>query len=88
MSSLSVFDHSKDALYTVDITSRWGKEYIPMLNDIARFVAIQFIIQLLLYTMDAAMFPFFSTDFLLLLLFIAIGVMFYHLVLSKLVVFV
>ena len=88
MASTSVFDTSNQALYKVNITERWGKEYAVMMEDISRFVAIQFIIQLLLFTMDGSMFPFFSPDFFLLLLFIIIGVMFYHMVLKKLVVFV
>jgi len=76
------------AIFTVDISKRFGAEYIAMMDDISRFVAIQFIIQLLLYTMDSNMFPFFSADFMLLLLFIVIGVMFYHLVLKRFVRFV
>lgn len=87
MSSTSLFEKAKDAVYTVDISGKWGKEYVVMMDDVARFVAIQFIIQLLLFTMDGSIFPFFSTDFLLLLLFIIIGVMFYHLVMKKLVAF-
>lgn len=80
----SLFNQS---IYTIDISGKWGKEYVPMMDDIARFVAIQFMIQLLLYTMDGRSFPFFSPDFFLLVLFIIIGVMFYHLVLTKLVKF-
>lgn len=87
MSSASLFEKAKDAVYTIDISSKWGKEYVAMMDDVARFVAIQFIIQLLLFTMDGSVFPFFSTDFLLLMLFIIIGVMFYHLVMKKLVAF-
>lgn len=85
MASQSVFEK---AVFTIDISSKWGKEYVPMMEDVARFVAVQFIIQLLLYTMDGNSFPFFSPDFFLLLLFIVIGVMFYHLVLAKVVAFV
>ena len=76
------------SVYTIDISKVWGKEYLAMMDDIARFVAIQIIIQVLLYTMDGNSFPFFSGDFFLLLLFIVIGVMFYHLVLRRLVSFI
>lgn len=87
MSSTSLFEKHTQAIYTIDITKSWGKDYVMMMDDIARFVAIQSTIQLLLFTMDGSVFPFFSADFLLLLLFIIIGVMFYHLVVKKLVVF-
>lgn len=83
----SVFE-SREAVYKIDISSLWGKEYVTMMDDIARFVAIQFMIQLLLFTMDGSSFPFFSADFLLLLMFIVIGVMFYHLVIIRIVTFV
>lgn len=75
------------SLYTIDVSSKLGADYIPMMDDIARFVAIQVIIQLLLFTMDSQAFAFFSSDFLLLIVFIVIGVMFYHLVLKKLITF-
>jgi hypothetical protein len=87
MSSQSIFESGTGSVYTIDITNVIGPEYIPMMNDIVRFVAIQTILQLLLFTTDACSFPFFSPDFLLLVLFIAIGVMFYHLVLLKIVTF-
>ena len=80
----SIFEQS---IYTIDISGRWGKEYIPMMDDILRFVAIQFMIQILMYSMDASMFPFFSPDFFLLLIFIVIGVMFYHLVFKRIIAF-
>lgn len=87
MSLKQEINEAQEAVFTIDISKTIGPEYIMMMEDIARFVAIQTIIQLLLYTMDSQLFPFFSTDFLLLLLFISIGVMFYHLVLKKIVAF-
>jgi hypothetical protein len=88
MSSQNHFFVNQESLYKVDISALWGKEYIPMMDDIVRFVAIQSIIQLMLYTMDGKLFPLFSTDFLLLVMFIVIGVMFYHLVVKRFVRFV
>lgn len=85
----SIFEKSQahGAIFTVDISKRFGAEYVAMFDDVSRFVAIQIVIQLLLYTMDGNMFPFFSADFLLLILFIVIGVMFYHLVVKRFVRF-
>ena len=72
-----------DSLYTVNIS----KDYVEMLNDIARFTIIQLAIQIMLVLMDPARFSVFSMDFLLILVFVNIGVMLYWLVFRKLVVF-
>ena len=77
----------EETIWTIDITNKIGKEYVAMMNDIARFVTIQFTIQLLLFTMDGKSFSMFTLDFILLLMFITVGVMFYWLVIRKLVSF-
>ena len=76
-----------ESLYVIDISKRIGPEYVNMMNDIARFVTIQVVIQVMLFTMDGKAFPFFSADFLLLTIFIIVGVMAYWLVLKKLIAF-
>jgi len=72
-----------DSIYTVNIS----KDYVEMLNDIARFTIIQLAIQIMLVLMEPTRFSIFSMDFLLLLVFVNIGVMLYWLVFRKLVVF-
>jgi hypothetical protein len=76
-----------ESIFTINVSEKLGPEYLFMVNDIARFVTIQIVIQLLLCTMNGQMFPFFSTDFLLLLLFIILGVLFYWLVVQKVIKF-
>jgi len=77
-----------ESLYTVRITDRFkNPEYAGMLNDMFRFVTIQVAIQLMLVLMDPSRFSFFSADFVILLMFVIIGVMLYWLVIKKLVVF-
>lgn len=75
------------AVYEIDVTNRFGKEYVGMFNDLARFLVIQIGIQTMLYTMDSEKFSIMSGDFAMLLLFITIGVFFYWLVFKKVVSF-
>lgn len=77
-----------ESLYTVNISDRFGgPEYAGMVNDILRFVTIQVAIQIMLVLMDSERFSFFSLDFLILLMFVVIGVMLYWLVIKKIIVF-
>lgn len=57
-----------------------------MVYDIVRMLTIQFIIQFLFYV-NTDNNPFFSADFLLLSLYITLGVCVYWLIIKKLVVF-
>jgi len=77
----------RTSLFEIDITNNLGSEYIEMFNDITRFIMIQFGIQFMLFTTDPEKFPFFTSEFFILLMFIIIGVMFYWLVLRKIVQF-
>lgn len=84
----SNFDEQHNsALYEINISEAIGSEYVGMCNDLARFIIIQFAIQLMLVTIDPARFSIFSADFMLLLLFIVIGVLLYWLVFKKIVSF-
>lgn len=76
-----------ESVWNFDISSKIGPEYADMINDMLRFATIQVAIQIMLVLMDSERFSFFSTDFLLLLMFVLIGVMFYWLVIKKLVIF-
>lgn len=79
---------NNDTIYKFNISSKLGSsEYAGMFNDMMRFVTIQIAIQVMLVLMDSSKFSFFSTDFLILLLFVVIGVMFYWLVVKKIVIF-
>lgn len=76
-----------ESVWNVDISTKLGQEYAGMLNDMVRFATIQVAIQIMLVLMDSEKFSFFSMEFVLLLMFVLIGVMFYWLVVKKLVVF-
>ena len=73
----------RESIYNVQV----NPEYVEMLNDVARFTIIQIAIQIMLVLMDASRFSMFSMDFLMLLIFVNIGVLTYWLVFRKIVVF-
>jgi hypothetical protein len=75
------------SLFNVRVSSVFGPEHIGMFDDMARFIMIQFAIQIMLCTADPDRFKLFSADFLVLIMFVVIGVMFYWLVFKKIVGF-
>lgn len=74
-----------ESLYTVALPN---KEYIAMMDDIARMVVIQFTIQFLYFINSKDGEAFFSLDFLLLLVYIILGVCLYWLIFKKTITFV
>jgi hypothetical protein len=75
------------SLYTWDVSSTVGKEYVPLFEDLARFLSIQITIQALLTLSDSQRYPFWTADFLILILYLAIGILFYGLVFKRIVAF-
>ena len=73
-------------LLRVDVGQWLGPDFVPMANDVVRMVCIQVSIQLMLVLAGGNM-RFLSTDFLLLVFYIALGVMLYWLAVRKLIVF-
>jgi hypothetical protein len=72
-----------EALYEISLPN---KEYITLLDDIVRMVLIQVTIQFLYYINDSSN-GFFTTDFILLVLYVVLGVCVYWLIFKKLIVF-
>lgn len=77
-----------ESIFQVHISKYMSPEYIGMFNDMSRFLIIQIAIQMMLCTLDPAKFAFFSSDFIMLLIFIVVGVLLYWLIFKKLVSFV
>lgn len=72
------------SLYTFQIDI--DEQYIPMLNDIVRISVIQIIAQILFsITRKESTFHLFSDVFLQTILFLLLGVLFYWLVITKVV---
>lgn len=63
-----------------------NKEYLSLLEDVMRMVTIQITIQFL-YFINNDNVSFFSADFVLLLIYVVLGVCVYWLVIKKLVIF-
>lgn len=79
----------QSSLFTIDVSSTIGPDFAPMANDVARMVCIQVAIQLMLVLASGGAngIAFFSSEFLLLVFYIVLGVMLYWLAVRKLVVF-
>jgi hypothetical protein len=76
---------SEEQLYQVNVSQYIDKEYIPFLEDLARMVTIQIVLQFMLFVQSPSSNPFFDIRFMQVLLYIILGVSAYWLVLKKLV---
>lgn len=74
-------------IFEIDISNTLGKEYVEMFNDISRLLMIQIGIQIMLHMIDPKKYPFFTADFSVLIMFITIGVLYYWLILKKIINF-
>lgn len=72
-------------LFEVNISEVFGKDLAPIANDFMRMLCIQLAMQVLVASSSSA--KVFTTEFFMLLLYVAIGVMLYWAVIRKLVVF-
>lgn len=79
-------DESSSSMFVVDVSSKIGKEYIPLVDDVARMVLIQFMIQFMFH-LSLPNFGLLTEEFVLLLLYIILGVCLYWLVFRNLVLF-
>lgn len=74
-------------IFEIDVSSTLGKDYVDMFNDISRLLMIQIGIQIMLFMINPNKYPFFTVDFFALILFLTIGVMYYWLILRKIINF-
>lgn len=80
-----LLQYMENALYTITVPN---KEYIPLIEDVSRMVIVQLTIQFLYYINSKDGESFFSVDFLLLIIYIVLGVCIYWLIYKKSVKFV
>jgi hypothetical protein len=79
---------SQAALLKIDIGALLGPDFVPMANDILRMVCIQVAIQaMMVLAGGGGETRFFSAEFLMLVFYIALGVMLYWLAVRKLMIF-
>lgn len=74
------------SLYVLPVSRYIDPEYIPVIKDVVRMVCIQLTIQVMLY-LDESVKVFFTMEFLLILLYVVLGVLLYWLVFQKIVDF-
>jgi hypothetical protein len=84
----NTINDQQEALLTIDLGKRIGKEYLIVFDDVSRMLIIQFTIQFMLFLSDPANTSMFSAEYFLLSLYIVLGVCLYWLVFRKLVAFV
>jgi hypothetical protein len=68
----------------IDVSRNIGAEYVPLVHDLARTVIIQLLVQMLLAAVDDSV-SFLSAEFVLVLLYVLLGVAAYHLLLKRVV---
>ena len=72
-------------MYTINVSKYLNPEYIALLDDIARMVTIQIVIQLMIFLSSPSTNSFFDIRFFEILLYVVLGVSAYWLVIKKLV---
>lgn len=78
-------DDASAPIFKLGISRFLGPEYLPMFHDIVRMVCIQITIQLMLFLSGDS--DFFTAQFLLLVVYIVLGVMMYWLTIRRIVSF-
>jgi|LauGreDrversion4_2_1035121.scaffolds.fasta_scaffold686090_1 hypothetical protein len=71
-------------MYKVPVSSRLGPEYVPVVEDVVRTLVIQIVVQALIAVVDPDA-GFFSPVFWLILCYVILGTLSYHLLFKKLV---
>jgi uncharacterized membrane protein SirB2 len=79
--------NTNETLWAVKVTKLFGTDTNVMFDDIIRMVLIQITIQLMFY-MSSEDRPFFTEEFVLLVLYIVLGILLYWLVFKKAIKFV
>lgn len=72
------------SMFTLDISRVLGEDFAPIANDFTRMLCIQLAIQVLMASSNGGVF---TSEFFLLLLYIALGVLLYWAVVRKILQF-
>jgi hypothetical protein len=77
-----------NTFFDVDVSKRFGEDASLAINDVARMLCIQFTVQALLFFNDPNCNTFFSNEFVLLSMYVIMGVLVYWLIFRRVVTFV
>ena len=82
-------DQTKESIfnpvYEYNISSKIGKEYIPMVEDLVRMTILQFIVQFMFFIRNPYEYSLFDTRFIEMLLYLVLGLCVYWLLFKRLV---
>jgi hypothetical protein len=70
-------DKEINSIYRINISDRFGEEWVPFTQDLLRMITIQTMFQLMLFLRDSEENPFFSQTYFELVFYIIIGLMAY-----------
>lgn len=73
-----------DSIYVIKLNN---KEYIEYFNDLIRIISLQFSIQFLYYINSSDNTQILSEDFILLIIYLILGISIYHLIFKKIITF-
>ena len=76
-----------DSFFTIDVSNQFGQDAMFALTDVSRMLCIQFTVQSLLFFNDPTCDAFFSVEFVLLSMYVVIGVLVYWLIVRRFVRF-
>lgn len=85
--SQAVLNIVRTPMYKLRVGDRIGKEYVPVVEDVVRTLVIQVVVQALLAVIDPDA-GFFSPVFWLILGYVVLGTLCYHLLFKKLIAIV
>lgn len=85
MESVLGLTANSESFFRVDVSKQFGNDVANAVNDMMRMLCIQFTVQSLLYFNDPKCERFFSTDFVILSLYVILGVLVYWLILKRIV---
>ena len=74
-----------NSLYEFKITDYVSEEYLPYIEDIVRMVILQVTINFMYFSKDPLQSPFFSMEFMELILYVCMGVTVYWLIFKSLI---
>jgi uncharacterized membrane protein SirB2 len=78
-------DYQGDALTSLNVSENLGEDFVPFIDDTLRMVTLQIIIQFMFFLRDNKENPFFCESFFELLFYIILGLMFYWLIIRKII---
>lgn len=81
-------DPRPKSIFIINVSQKLGKEYTDLFNILVQYLVIQTIIQLMLQLTYPDCYSILSEDFITLILFMTVGILFFFLVIRKIVHFV